>query len=216
MTPSKFAEDNDFSPLSAVELKRGKHKIKIPGTDDLMPWEEVYTRIGAGMSMEHIVHIYGNARKVTLWAIQDGIDTNQVISDLLDSEIEQRHKMKAIQDQSPTAAITIHEMANEYAPDAVKNIALFSDKLIREATTALDNKRKTSLDMINLAKAVQTASDILGHTQRHANANSLTHNEIKVEGFTIALDKPPEHTYTVEELDALEATVIPSAVPTDP
>jgi hypothetical protein len=194
MTPQEYVDFHGHKPLTPNELNIGKTRLNIFNTDTPMPWDEVYTRIAAGMGMEHIAHIYGQGRKIALWAIKDGITPNDTMSQLLDDEIEQRRKMQAVEIQNPVAAHTLKEMANEYAPDAAKNIATFSNELVVRAKNKLQEQRITSLDLVNLAKAVQTASDILGHTQRHANAASLTHNEIMVQGFDFQLDAPQDTT----------------------
>ncbi len=207
MTPKEYIVEHSPAPLSPVELNQ-RNKVKVHGTDNFMPWDEVYTRIAAGMDMEHIIHIYGEGRKIALWAVHDNIAPDPVLANLLDDEITQRRKMQAVESESPTAAATIQTMANEYAPDAARNIAVFADRLVVKATSALDAKDKegtsliTSLDMVNLTKAVQTASDILGHTQRHANAASLTQNTIQVEGFQFALDAPPDPASAEEAIEA--------------
>ena len=209
MTPQEYVDFHDHQPLTANEKNIGKTRLNIFNTDTPMPWDEVYTRIAAGMSMEHVAHIYGQGRKIALWAIKDNITPNETMTALLDDEIEQRRKMQAVETTNPVAAHTLKEMANEYAPDAAKNIATFSNELVKVAKTKLKTDRITSLDLVNLAKAVQTASDILGHTQRHANAASLTHNEIAVSGFTFQLDeRPPLPEKTTD-------TVIDAEVTTD-
>ena len=191
MTPQEYIDDHEVKPLTPQEIKKGKKSLRIYGTDDPMPWDEIYTRISAGMSMKEIAHIYGHGRKIALWAQRDKISTTEEMSNLLDDEIVQRKKMAALEEASPTAAKTIMEMANEYAPDATKNIALFGNKLIHKAANALDKDKLTSLDMVNLSKAVMTVSDTLGHTQRHANAAAVTHNQIQVEGFAFHMGTPP-------------------------
>ena len=192
VTPQEYIDQNKVKPLTEKEIQKGKEHLTIFGTDDPIPWEEVYTRIAAGMDMGHIAHIYGNGRKIALWAVHDGITKDQTISDLLDSEIEQRNKMQEIANVNPTVAQTLHDMANEYAPDSAKNIAIFANKVVIEATNALSNPRKTSLDLVNLTKAVQTASDTLGHTQRHASGNTINNNTIKVDGFGFVEDLGPQ------------------------
>jgi len=204
MTPQEYLKFHEHGPLTTAELNLGKDRLNIYNTDTPMPWTEVYTRIGAGMSMEHIAHIYGQGRKIALWAQRDGIFPNESMETLLDDEITQRRKMQQIEQAEPIVAHTLKEMANEYAPDAAKNIATFANKLVEVATTKLDTPRVTSLDLVNLMKAVQTASDTLGHTQRHANAASLTHNEIAVQGFSF---KKPQALIDEENATVIEAEV---------
>ena len=201
MTPQEYIDKNKCKPLSPVELNT-KNKTKIYGTEELMPWDEVYTRIAAGMDMEDIVEIYGNGRKIALWAVHDNIGYLEPIAELVDSEIEQRRKMAALDHENPTVAMTIHEMANEYAPDVSKSVALFAKELVEKARDGMKGEDVTSNDLLNLAKAVQTTTDVLGLTQRHASAANQTTNHIAVSGFTFALDAPPE-----DELPAIDAEV---------
>ena len=190
MTPQEYIQQNNYQPLTPNELNRGKESLNIGNTQDPMPWEEVYTRIAAGMDMTHIAHIYGQGRKIALWAIKDNIELTTAVSTLLDSEIEQRRKMQSVEEQSPIAAATLHAMANEYAPDAAKNIAVFANKAILAATEDIHKDKRTTLDLVNLTKAVQTASDILGHTDRHAQSAQTTNNTVLTGGWTFELDAP--------------------------
>ncbi len=203
MSPEEYVKHIDAQPLSINELNRGKHGIRISNTDEPMPWNEIYTRIAAGMKLEHIAEIYGQGRKIALWAIHDKISHQPLVQDVLEAEIDQRRKMQDIANENPEAAATLHAMANEYAPDAAKNIAVFANKAILAATNDIDKPKRTSLDLLNLVKAVQSASDTLGHTQRHASAVNQTTNHVAVTGFTFELDAPP----TQDRLETIEAEV---------
>lgn len=214
MTPEEYLKDKDAKPLSDQEIKRGKKSLRVFGTDDPMPWDEIYTRIAAGMSMEDIAHIYGHGRKIALWAIKDKIELNPTISDALDSEITQRRTIQAIGEQNPIAAQTIQDMANEYAPDSAKKASLLADKLIQAGSDVLDRevtnkmtgkkaKAYTSLDLVNISKALQTSTDVLGLTQRHASATQIGSAQIQVSGFTFALDEPQD------QLPVIDAQVLP-------
>ena len=200
MTPKEYIKKNDYQPLSQVELNT-KNKTKIFGTEDLIPWDEVYTRISAGMDMEDIAEIYGNGRKIALWAVHDDIGYSEPLATLVDTEIEQRRKMQTLDKINPTVAKTIHDMANEFAPDVSKSVALFAKELVEKSRTLAGEESVTSGDLLNLAKAVQTTTDVLGLTQRHANAANQTTNHIAVTGFTFELDAPPMQ----DQLETIDA-----------
>ena len=95
-------------------------------------------------------------------------------------------------------------MANEYAPDAAKNIATFANKLVNKAIDDLDKPKRSTLDLVNLSKAVQTASDILGHTQRHASQVNNTQNNIITGGWVF--DLPPTDQLPVIEGEVYDKT----------
>lgn len=200
MTPQQYLDENDYKPLSAMELKRGKDGIKIFGTNDLMPWTEVYTRISAGMDMGHIAQIYGNGRKIALWAVRDGIELIQDLSDVVDAEIGQRKKMGAIVNSNPEVARTMLDMVNEYAPDVNKNVVMLSAGLINKAQEIQGSVDCTSSDLLNVWKAVQTMTDTLELTQRHGSAMQINAQKIQVTGFEFELDEPPE-TVEVDAID---------------
>ena len=202
-TPEQYIQIHDCKPLTPNELNYGKAKLRISNADELLPWEEIYTRIAAGMDMEHIAEIYGQGRKIALWAIKDQIKFIPEVSALVDNEITQRRKMAALQDESPTAASTIQEMANEYAPDVAKDIVTFAQKAIQAAIKDIDRPKRTTLDLVNLTKAVQTASDTLGTTQRHASQAQGAQATVLTGGWTFTLDTPPD------QLEIIEAETLP-------
>jgi len=190
-------------PLTEAEIKRGKDSLCISNTDTLMPWEEIYTRIAAGMDMGHIALIYGHGRKIALWAVHDSINEVEAVATLLDDEIVQRRKMAAVSEESPKAAATIQEMANEYAPDVTKDIVVFAQKVIKAAIDDIDRKKRTTLDLVNLTKAVQTPSDTLRTTDMHASQASQAGATVLTGGWTFTLDAPPD------QLEIIETEVLP-------
>jgi len=201
-TPQQYIDEMNPKPLTSAELKRGKESLCISGTDNPMPWEEIYTRISAGMDMGHIALIYGHGRKIALWAVHDDITTNDTMSKLLDDEVTQRRKVDALTDVSPVAANTLMEMANEYAPDVSKQAVLLSLDVLKRASKIVNEqnpkKAATSLDLVNIMKAQQMVTDSLGMTDRHASSVSNTQNNIQVEGFTFSLDTPPDQPELIE------------------
>ena len=204
MTPEEFIEHNALKPLSDVEL-RSKDKVKVFGTGEPMPWEEVYTRIAGGMSMEHIEEIYGNARKIALWAIEDNIGVVPEIADTIDSEIQQRRKMKEIQMTNPAVAKTMLEMANEYAPDVGREVVLLSQSLVKKAQQLVNDEDCSSNDLNNIAKAVQTMTDTIELTQRHSAGIQVGAGaSVNVQGFEFVLDAPPEEEAIEAEVDTTD------------
>jgi len=195
-TPQQYIDEMKPKPLTTAEIARGKEKLCISGTDDPMPWEEIYTRISAGMDMGQVAHVYGHGRKIALWAVHDNIETNDTMSQLLDDEIVQRRKMDALTDVSPVAANTLMEMANEYAPDVCKQAVILSADVLKRASKIVNEvnpkRAATSLDLVNIMKAQQMVTDSLGMTDRHASQVSHTQNNIMVDGFTFSLDSGPE------------------------
>ena len=201
MTPEEYVKFNDCKPLTKKERKKGKNKLRIYNTDEPMPWTEIYTRISGGMSMEHIEEIYGHGRKIALWAIEDNIHIVPEISDTVDSEIEQRRKMKEIQVANPVVAKTMLEMANEYAPDVGKEVVLLSQSLVKKAQKLINDEDCSSNDLNNIAKAVQTMTDTIELTQRHSAGIQVgAGGSVNVQGFEFVLDAPPEE-------EAIEAEV---------
>ena len=185
LSPRDYINEHKFKELTELEIKAGKKDIKITGTKELMPWTEVYTRISAGMSMEHIALIYGHGRKISLWAEHDGIKLLPEVSDILDGEIIQRRKMNAVEVSNPEVAKTIKEMVNEYAPDTAKLVVELSRDLIKKGSTIINDDDCTSSDMLNVAKAVQTMTDTTQISERFStNAGIAGGLSIHVEGFS--------------------------------
>lgn len=192
MTPEEYITFNNCKPLTKKELKKGKNSLKIYGTDELMPWTEVYTYISIGKSMDDLAEKYGHGRKIALWAVKDNVQFIPTIADAFEGELEQRNKMKAIGETSPVVYETIMDAANEYAPDLATNVAKFSDSLIQRATKLINKDDCSSSDILNCAKAVQTATDVTGHTQRHASSVNIGSVHTAPEGFFFVEDKPLE------------------------
>jgi len=192
MTPEEYIEENALKPLTDVELDRGKDKLRISGTEELIPWTEVYARITARMSMEHIAEIYGQGRKIALFAKEDGISFDKVAMDFLDNEIQQRKQMAMLEETSPVVAKTMKEMANEYAPDVMKQISELSTATVKRANELIEDS--TTNDMKNIWDTMQKMTDTLELTSRHASAASISiGNQINSGAeFVVEIDVPPE------------------------
>ena len=197
MTPEQYIEEYNLNPLTNNEIKRGKQILKIRGTDEYVNWTEVYTRISAGMSMTDVADIYGNGRKIALFAQLDGVTLNETLSKTLDNEIVQRRQMDSLEKSDPVIARTMKEMANEYAPDVGRKVALLSVKLVDKATEIIDDQEPTTNDLLNIAKAVQTMSDTIELTQRHASAVAANVS-LQIDGFSIVEDVAPEPIDVIE------------------
>ena len=192
MTPEQYINEHNLNPLTDNEIKRGKQTLKIRGTDEYVNWTEVYTRISAGMAMSDIAEIYGNGRKIALFAQLDGVTINDTLSKTLDNEIVQRRAMDSLATSDPIIVRTMKEMANEYAPDAARKISLLSIKLIDKAEEIIDEQDPTTNDLLNISRAIQTMSDTIELTQRHASG-ATTNLNMQIDGFSIIEDiKPPD------------------------
>lgn len=200
MTIDEYISAKKLKPLTAKELEQGKNNLKIYGTSDPIPWSTVFTRLAAGQPMEEVAHQYGHGRKIALWAQQEGVEVQPLLADTVEEEVAHRKRVQAITNASPEVAGTLMEMVNEIAPDFQTNVAVFADKVVTKSIAMLDQKFLESSDIVNLTKAVQTSTDTVGVTQRHAAASSQTANNFKIEGFRFVLDAPPPE-------EALEAVV---------
>ena len=199
MTVKEYIEKNSFKPLSAKEIE-DMHKVKISGTDNPMPWTEVFTRLSAGMEMDDVVYIYGNARKIALFAQREGVDADPVLSKVVDDEILQRRKMNEIELNNPVVARTMKEMVNEYAPDVGRDVAILSKKVVKRATNLVDDDECSAADLKNITAAIQTMTDTLEITQRHSAGVTVNNGDIQVNGFEFKLDTPPDPI----EVDVIE------------
>jgi len=207
MTPIEYQEEKQFKPLTDAEI-RNQNKVKISGTKELINWTEIYARIMAGMSMEHIIEIYGQRRKLTLFSIRDGITKDDSISQLVDDEITQRRKMNKVESESPVMARTLKEVANEYAPDISRQVAILTQQMVTKGQDILNTDECSTNDMKNIAQAVQTMTDTVQISDRFStNAGTGVGINIQVEGFEFVLDKPPV------EPDMIEAELTESHPP---
>jgi len=190
MTPYEYNNFMNFKPLTDSEVK-SRNKLKIYGTDELMPWTDIFTRISAGMPIEDLVEKYGHARKLTLFAILDGIEPIQDIVDFVDKEIAQRRAMMRVEEQNPVAARSMKEMINEYAPDVARSFIELTAAMIKKGQTELNDPECTTNDMKNIAAAVTQMTDAAEITQKfNTNAGQVGLN-IQVSGFDFVRDEPP-------------------------
>ncbi len=204
MTVDEYIEHNQFKPLTAKELERGKTHIKVYGTQDTMPWSTIYTRLAAGQDVEDIVKMYGHKRQIALWAQKEEVQVQPALVQVLEDEVSHRKNLNAIAKVDPAAATTLMDMVNEIAPDFTAEVAMFSQEVVQTSRELLKGRYIEATDVLNLAKAVQTVTDSVGVTTRHAAAASKTVNNIAVTGFAFIPDevKPEE----VVEADIVEAT----------
>ncbi len=202
MTPKEYKIDHNLKDLSDKQILEGKKAVTIKGTKIPMPFDEVYTRIMGGMSLDDIDKIYGRIKLIVKWAVHDNIEPDGEISSLVDDEIENRRKFDMIERNNPTVAKTIKEMVNEYAPDVTKKVAILSGKLLDKGLLMAQDEETTSSDILNIAKAMQTITDVTGDTDRHAKTANVNLN--MGQGgteFVIELDEPPIEAIEVDDVD---------------
>jgi hypothetical protein len=183
---------NNFKPLTDKEIEKGKANIKIYGTLEPMPWATIYTRLSAGQPIEEIVKMYGHKRQIALWAQLEGIAPQQPLVDIVEQEVAHRKQISALANVNPDAATTLMMMVNEIAPDFTQKVALFSEEVVDKSRKLLKGKFVEATDILNLAKAVQTVTDSVGVTTRHASAVSMNNTKINVTGFAFIPDIKPE------------------------
>jgi len=182
---------SDMKELTEKELAKGKNKLRIFNSRELLPWSDVYARISAGVPIEHIAQKYGMIRAITLWAEHDGISVVQEISDVVDSEIIQRRKMNAVEQSNPDVAKTLREVVNEYAPDVARDLALLTASMIRKGQSVLNEDDCSTNDMKNIAQAVQTMTDTVEVSERFSTNAGNGNISIAVEGFKFEIDNKP-------------------------
>ena len=66
-TPEQYIQIHDCKPLTPNELNYGKTKLRISNSDELIPWEEIYTRIAAAVAFLHTPLNFG-AYSRDLWS----------------------------------------------------------------------------------------------------------------------------------------------------
>ncbi len=188
----QYAKDNDLKPLTEKELKKGKKKVKIYGTKEKMPWNDVYTRIRVGMKFEHINEKYGNIRKIVLFAILDEVDFEEMLSDALDEKIVADRKFNNIEAVNPEAGGAMRDMVVEYAPDLKKKAINLVSSAIDRGQQIINSKDCTSNDLKNVLQAVQIGTDITDITQRHSTNIGNSNLSVQVDGFDFVLGVAPE------------------------
>ena len=194
MTVEEYIVSKKLKPLTPKEKEQGKNSLKIYGTSDPIPWSTVFTRLASGQPMEQIAQQYGHGRKIALWAQVEGIEVVPFLEETVEKEIEHRERMDKLTNASPVITTLLMERVNEVAPDFQTKVAQFASKVVDKSITMLDQKFLESSDIVNLTKAVQTSTDTVGVTQRHAAAGNTNHNNFQIEGFEIVLDDtaPPQ------------------------
>jgi len=205
-----FIEQQQYKPLTPKELQKGKSYLRIYGTQDAMPWSTIYSRLASGQPIIEVIKQYGHGRKLALWAQEDNVQLNTKSVEALSTAQEARQQIQSIANDDPDTAKTILTRLNELTPDFQGNVAVFADKMIRKATSKLDDKYLEAADMEKLANAVMKTTDLVGVTQRHSAGVNINNTAIKVEGFDFVLDAGPPKaleplTTDVTDVDALDA-----------
>lgn len=201
MNLDDYIEHKGFKPLTEKELSHGKSALRIYGTQEPMPWTTIFARIESGQDIEEIGKQYGHARKIALFAKLHQVDVDPAKKAFVENEAKQREAIQDIaNEEGVEVATTLLQRVNEITPDFSTKVATFATKLVDKAISKLDDKFLEASDMLSMAKAVQTTTDTVGITQRHANAASITAGKIEVQGFQFVLDEPIE-----AEVEALEA-----------
>jgi len=211
LDPFEYSIKMGYKPLTKKELKKGKN-INVYNTKTPMPWEKIYAHIRLGLPYEHLHDMYGKLRKIILFAVRDGVKYEETANKLMSDEYEQRIALKSAATVDPVLVQTMQEAVNAYAPDVRRDVTIFGQALITRAIKMVNDEDTRSSDISNLANAVQTVTDTLSVTERHASAANHTTNNIAVEGFDFSQMSLPskaidaevvEKEYTIEELDAM-------------
>ena len=198
MTPNEYYEHHKLKPLTSKEVKKGKRTLSISGTDDPIPWDEVYDRLAIGEPVENIAKEYGHVRKIVLFAIRDKVELNPILQQAVVDMVNNRETMREIEKVSPSTALTIHETANKYSPTLCQKIVTLSETSIIAMQKLVNNGECTTNDFKNISAATLTFSDIVGLTQRHASAANIKVDG-HVDGFSIVADLPPIEAEIDEE-----------------
>ena len=188
MTPLEYIEAHPLKPLTPKEIKKGKGSIKISGREDPMPWEEIYARLRLGEPVINMAQEFGHIRKIVLFAIRDEIELDEVLQKALFNMVDNRKDMKEIARVDPHAAMTIQETANKYAPNLAEKIVRLGASSMDAMQELINEGECTSNDHKNISAASLTWSDLVGLTQRHANAASLNVLKPVVEAFDFVED----------------------------
>ncbi len=203
MTPKQYAQLKSYKPLSKKEKEKGKSHLKIYGTNEPLPWSEIYTRIASGQSMEEIAKMYGHGRMITLWAIEEGVEPRKDYEEAVSTSIEARERIREIAKTDPTAAKTLMEIANETRPDLATEVVLASADIIDRVRDLVRGDYVQPSDMPHLAKAIQTCTDTIGITQRHASQAAINAQNVTITGFDFVEDNgPPQSQSTTDATDA--------------
>ena len=204
MSLDEYIKFKNFKPLSEKEIAHGRTALRIYGTQEPMPWGTIFARIESGQDIEEIGKQYGHARKIALFAKLNGVDIDPVKQEFVETEAEHRKQIQHIANtEGVEVATTLLQRVNEIAPDFDTNMAILADKMVKKAISKLDDKFLEASDMLNIAKAVQTTTDTIGKTQRHASATSIHTGKIEVQGFSFVLDVPTEVPVIEESLEAV-------------
>jgi hypothetical protein len=193
----QYAKDKGFKPLTKKELKKGK-AINVYNTKEPMPWKTIYTMIEGGMPLDAIHEAYGKIRKITLFAIIDGVDVNEKYVNTIDNAIIGERGMSEIEADDPDVADTLRTVMVAFAPDLNKKVIKFAAAVMDRSIRIINDKDCTSNDVKNLTASVQTTTDIVGLTERHNKVGGNAITNVQVEGFTFSLDKPPEPTDVID------------------
>ena len=188
MTPLEYIEVHSLKPLTAKEIKKGKNSLKISGREDPMPWEEIYNRLSLGEPVVNIAKEYGHVRKIVLFAIRDKVELNPVYQKAVIDIVNNRETMKEIGRVDPSSAMTIQETANKYAPTLAEKVVKLGASSMDAMQKLINDGECTTNDHKNISAAALTWSDIVGLTQRHANAASLNVLRPVVEAFDFVED----------------------------
>ena len=202
---SLFIEQQQYKPLSAKELQKGKSYLRVYGTQDAMPWSTIYSRLASGQPIIEVIKQYGHGRKLALWAQEDNVQLDTKSVEALNTAQDARQQIQQIANTDPDTAKTILTRLNELTPDFPGNVAIFATKMLKKATDKLDDKYLEAADMEKLANAVMKTTDLVGVTQRHSSAVNINNTEVKVQGFDFILDAPPTQDTTVIEVTELES-----------
>ena len=199
MNLESYIKEKKYKPLTDKELAKGKEALRIYGTQTPMPWATIFTRIESGQDIEEIGKQYGHARKIALYAQLAGVTTDPALQTFVETEAAQREQIQEIANtHGVDKAATLLQRVNEIAPDFQTDLATFASKMVKKAIGKLDDRFLEASDMLSMAKAVQTTTDVVGVTQRHASASVINTGDIKVSGFDFVLDMPPVETDVIE------------------
>ena len=184
----------EYKSLSEKELRKGKYKVKIGGTKEPMPWDEVYSQIRVGFPYEDIAHEFGNIRKIVMFAIEDNIEYIDKVGELFDDEVSVAERKTNLATVDVTLVKTIEDGVGRYVPNFIQSVSVLLGDTIVKGNKIINSEYATSADLKNIMQATQLATDIAGATPRHAAGMQIGNAQINVGGgeFVVEIDHPPE------------------------
>ena len=155
-------------------------------------WEAIRLDLEAGLAQEYVHKKYEVPYDaINKHLLRNPLTISQEANSIIRGFDEVSQQVSQLKDKHPELAKNVMDIVIEKHPQFKKAMVALSSKIFNRALAIADTA--SAQDLTYLSKAMQTTTDTIGVTQRHANTNikvdnnNLQQTNLSIEDISLAI-----------------------------